>query len=312
MLSEAVLLVLSIVGPILVLVAAPVFWFDWKIKTMLKKENEGKRSPFAEKLLRPPGESLRLKIDELRTSFWETFFDLLPILFGPALTFLITRAAGPLISFVAVLTMILVCFFLALRKWQTIASIRTDLQNHRLGFDGERFVASELEPLAAQGYRVFHDFIIDTRPGGEATNYNIDHIAIGPEGIFVFETKAKRKETALVSNDSELSEYQLSFDGKTIRFPNGSYTTKPIEQAKKNAEELKGWLKSSGITDIDCRPIVVFPGWYVKEGLGTGVQTAKGIANRIPKMGRGRKLSPSEVTALAARIEDKCRNVEGT
>lgn len=309
MLSEAVLRILYIVVPIFVLVTVPVFWFDQKVKTMLKTENEGKRSPFSEKLLRPPGESLRIKIDELRTSYWENFFDLLPILFGPALTFLILSWTGPLISSIAVLSAILVCFFFALKKWQTLADIRADLQNYRLGFDGERVVASELEPLAAQGYRVFHDFIDDTKPGGEATNFNIDHIAVGPEGVFVFETKAKRKTTALT--DPKLSEHELSFDGKTIKFPDGSFTTEPIEQAQRNAKELKIWLKSSGITDIDYRPIVVYPGWFVKEGLRTGVQPAKGIANRIPKMGRGRTLSPSEVTALAARIEDKCRNVEG-
>lgn len=310
MLSEAFLRILYIVVPTLVLVAVPVFWLERKIKTMLKTENEGKRSPFAEKLLRPPGESLRIKIDGLRMSYWENFFDLLPILFAPALTFLILSWTGPLISSVAVLSAILVCFFLALKKWQTLAGIRADLQNYRLGFDGERYVASELEPLAAQGYRVFHDFIVDTKPGGEETNFNIDHIAVGPEGVFVFETKAKRKATT--PTDPKFSEHQLSFDGKTIKFPDGSYTTEPIEQAQRNAKELKNWLKSSGIIDIDYRPIVVYPGWFVNEGLETGVQPAKDIAKRIPTLGRGRKLSPSEVITLAARIEDKCRNVEGT
>ena len=310
MLSEAVLQILFIVVPTLVLVAVPVFWLEWKIKTMLKAESEGKRSPFAEKLLRPPGESLRIKIDELRTNYWDNSFDLLPILFGPALTFLILSWTGPLISSFAVLSSILICFFLALKKWQTLAEIRADLQNYRLGFDGERYVASELELLGAQGYRVFHDFIVDTRPGGEATNFNIDHIAIGPEGVFVFETKAKRKVTESI--DSKLSKDQLSFNGKTIKFPDGSYTAEPIEQAKRNAKKLENWLKSSGVAGVEYRPILVYPGWCVKEGFETGVQTAKGIAKQIPKLGRGRKLSPSEVTILAARIEDKCRNVEGT
>ena len=310
MLSEAVLQIVYIVVPTFILVAVPVFWFDRRIKTMLKTENEGKRSPFSEKLLRPPGESLRIKIDELRTSYWENFIGLLPILLGPALAFLFFSWKGPLISSIVVLGAIPVCSFFALKKWRTLAGIRAELQDYRLGFDGERFVASELEPLAAQGYRVFHDFIVDTKPGGEEKHFNIDHIAVGPEGVFVFETKAKRKLTA--TTDPNLSEHELSFDGKTIKFPDGSSFTKPVEQAKRNAKRLEKWLKSSGVTDIEYRPILVYPGWFVKEGLQTGVQPAKGIANRIPKMGRGRRLSPSEVTTLAARIEDKCRNVEGT
>jgi hypothetical protein len=43
----------------------------------------------------------------------------------------------------------------------------------------------------------------------------------------------------------------------------------------------------------------------------SGVQSAKKIAQRIPALGRGRRLSENEVRVIADRIEAQCRNLEG-
>jgi len=51
------------------------------------------------------------------------------------------------------------------------------------GAEGERKTADYLEPLVDRGFVLLHDRLI---PGGQA---NIDHIAIGPTGVFVIETK---------------------------------------------------------------------------------------------------------------------------
>jgi hypothetical protein len=60
------------------------------------------------------------------------------------------------------------------------------------GAAGERRTASHLDELAADGYVVLHDRLI---PGARA---NIDHIAIGPAGVFVIETKALRGKLMIV------------------------------------------------------------------------------------------------------------------
>lgn len=52
------------------------------------------------------------------------------------------------------------------------------------GADGETRTARFLEPLRAEGFAILHDRRI---PGGRA---NIDHIVIGPPGVFVVETKS--------------------------------------------------------------------------------------------------------------------------
>ncbi len=52
------------------------------------------------------------------------------------------------------------------------------------GADGEERTAAALEPLIAVGFRILHDRRI---PRSRA---NIDHLVVGPPGIFVIETKS--------------------------------------------------------------------------------------------------------------------------
>src|SRR6185369_9818593 len=55
----------------------------------------------------------------------------------------------------------------------------------QIGADGEVRTGRLLESLEADGFRVLHDRKI---PG--ARSANIDHIVIGPPGIYVVETKS--------------------------------------------------------------------------------------------------------------------------
>ena len=64
-------------------------------------------------------------------------------------------------------------------------------------------VAGKLDPLREDGYRIFHGF-----PGGP--NWNIDHIAIGPGGLFVIETKVRSKRRAAISLGHRLQSLQPS------------------------------------------------------------------------------------------------------
>jgi hypothetical protein len=57
-------------------------------------------------------------------------------------------------------------------------------RNLVLGSRGEKVVADALEELRVLGYAVFHDI-----PGD---GFNIDHVLVGPRGVFVIETKARK------------------------------------------------------------------------------------------------------------------------
>ena len=53
---------------------------------------------------------------------------------------------------------------------------------------GERLVGETINWLMKDGFDVFHDYPID--PNGKSGN--IDHIVVGPNGVFAIETKAVR------------------------------------------------------------------------------------------------------------------------
>src|ERR1017187_6856764 len=73
----------------------------------------------------------------------------------------------------------------------------------KLGRDGERIVSQELEKLRAHGYRIYHDFLGD--------GFNIDHIVVGPTGVFTINTKT----ISMPRNSNE----KIDYDGRVIRIP---------------------------------------------------------------------------------------------
>lgn len=225
---------------------------------MLAKEKKRSVSPFTEKLLRPPGESLRLKIDEIHMSMMDTGLALAIGLVIPAFAAIPSWCKLPAANLVIWMIIAGGGYGLAAGQWIKLKRLRKELRNHRLGFDGERYVAAELDPLVARGYRVFHDFVVNWRPGGDSTDFNIDHVAVGPDGVFAFETKARRK--PLDSENGGSKRFKVRFDGKTLHFP-GYPTTEPIEQAKRNATTLQDWLSQTTKSGFVVRPIVVIPGW---------------------------------------------------
>jgi hypothetical protein len=300
----------------LALIVIPALLFYWKLSRAIKKERGLTKSPFSNKLLRPPGESLRIKINELEDQLSEQLLVIALSLVAPGLFYMMIAKLNGLVVGVFLVLAIAICWGIVWFKWRKIFKLRKQLLNYKLGFDGERCVGAELNPLLSQGYHVYHDFLFDMHPGGDATTFNIDHIAIGPEGIFIIETKAKRK--SLNAPVNELEPHQIAVEGTsrentTLRFPDGSIDEKPVRQALRQAQQFHRWLNMPSISEQEVRPIVVFPGWMIKseKWKKLGIQSASKIAQRIPKLGKGRRLLPQEIEAIAARIEDKCRNIEG-
>lgn len=305
----------SLLLGIAIIIIPPVLFY-WNLSSTVKKEKGLTKSPFSSKLLRPPGESLRLKISELEDQLNEKLLAIVLALVAPGLFYLMISKVNVLVLGFSLCIAGFICWTIAWSKWRGLLKLRKELLNYRLGFDGERHVAAELTPLIAKGYHIYHDFVFDMHPGGEETNFNIDHIAIGSEGVFIIETKAKRKSLKAPAN--ELQPHELAVEGTSredtvLRFPNGSIDEKPVKQALRQADQFRRWLNMPKITEMEVRPIVVFPGWMIKSDKWQklGIQSASKIANRLPDLGRGRRLHSHEIEAISARIEDKCRNIEG-
>lgn len=64
----------------------------------------------------------------------------------------------------------------------------------RLGLAGERAVGEILDELRANRYEVFHDL--------QGNEFNVDHVLIGPTGVFALETKTLSKPGERVGNGS--------------------------------------------------------------------------------------------------------------
>lgn len=271
---------------------------------MLAREKEKSRSPFTEKLIRPAGESLRLRVDELREEMMEPLFRIVVFLVAPCIVAMVTPSARLGVHLVLVTLVFVTCWLLAWRDWRGLRNLREKLRNVRLGFDGERFVATELNGLLSQGYRVFHDFIVDWVPDDQ--RHNIDHIVVGPTGVFAIETKAWRKPLGV---DGEM---KLRVSDEGIQLPGDKPRKNAIQQARRNAATLSRWLTGSASEKIPVRPLVVVPGWYVDApGWKTcGVQTLRGLAGRFPGLQRHPDLSPQEVQQFGDRIEAHCRTAD--
>jgi hypothetical protein len=109
----------------------------------------------------------------------------------------------------------------------------------RKGLQGEQSVASELSYLNDE-FLLLNDVML---PGGRG---NIDHILVGPTGVFVFETKNYSGKYVCYGD-------KWFFQGKRQKYDVSSVSV----QAKNNANTLARLLHTSGFT-VDVNPVIVF------------------------------------------------------
>jgi hypothetical protein len=203
------------------------------------------KSPLKEPLLRLPGQSIDEQMDRL---FNEKLLNYL--LF--ALVFFLLASVGwiqainqsrlnPLLMSVVATPVIAYCAF---RFWQTVKEIK----RLKLGRDGERAVAEQLDVLKRQGAIVFHDLIGD--------GFNLDHVVLSGQGVFVVETKTRSKPTK--------GSPTVTFDGKTLLVNGFEPERNPVTQAQGNARWLAQILRASTGKEFPVRPVVLFPGWFVE------------------------------------------------
>jgi hypothetical protein len=205
-----------------------------------------KRSPLKDRPLRNPGQSLDDQIQDFTYDYmlWPTLLALFFVLLAALEWFRYLRTISPspgLYTFGAVA----ILAFAAYRFFKGLPRLRA----LKLGRDGEKAVGQFLETLRERGYRVFHDVV-----GG---NFNLDHVLIGPAGIFTVETKTHSKPNGDV---------RVTFDGETIRIDGFEPDRDPVVQAKAQASWLRELLSESTGRRFEVKSVIVYPGWFVNEG----------------------------------------------
>jgi hypothetical protein len=207
--------------------------------------NKPRRSPLKYKPLRNPGESLDELIHGLLYNFVTgpvvvAFFFLL---FAGVEWLRYYRPYRPepvVYSVVAIIVFIYTTFRMVI-LWPRMRALK-------LARDGEKAVGPFLDGLRERGYRIFHDVV--------GKGFNLDHVLIGPAGVFTVATKMHTK--PIKGNPPVI------FDGEKIRVNGFEPERDPIMQAKRQANWLRELLAESTGHEFDVRPVIVYPGWSVE------------------------------------------------
>jgi hypothetical protein len=183
-----------------------------------RRKRRGERQPLSEKLLRPAGYSLQCKLEDLNDNFNGWFagaflFSALAIIFASV-------APANLSARIIYLTVFgLTAAISTVLAWRTLWNIRS----YRMGLLGEQAIAEELQRLIPSGYKIFHDIPCEKND----CQWNIDHVAVGPAGVFAIETKYRTKKPG--RNGEQ--DHKAEFDGNRIEFASGDYDARAAGQA---------------------------------------------------------------------------------
>ena len=173
--------------------------------------------------------------------------------------------------------------------WRIVFAIRK-VRNETLGLEAEMAAAEEINRLMQRGYTTFHDV-----PGGK--DFNIDHVIVGPTGVYAVETKGRPK--------------KARGTGKALHFPEWR-ETKPLDQVTANAQWLRNWLTKAVGEQVTVCPVLLLPGWWV-ERTGRGdvlVGNAKEVAQMVGFDRGSGSLAESLQKRIAHQLDQRCRNLE--
>jgi len=118
----------------------------------------------------------------------------------------------------------------------------------QLGLDGEKAVGQFLEQLRSQGCRVYHDIVGD--------EFNIDHVVVAPQGIFVIETKTYSKPLR--------GQAVVNFDGTRILVNGFEPERNAVNQVRALGKWFQNILVESTGRKFPIKHVIVLPGWFVE------------------------------------------------
>ena len=204
----------------------------------------GRRSPLKAPALRNPGQSLDEEIRRLLVEDFTYYLFMVGIFFvifltecirwlnnSPPSPILYTLVAAPVIIYAG-------------RK---AFLIKREIRNLELGREGEKAVGQYLDKLRAEGYQIFHDIVAD--------GFNLDHVLVGPSGVYAIETKTITKPP----NGKAVVEY----DGDKVTVAGFEPDRDPVQQVKASARWLQELIEESTGKKFKVRPVILYPGWYI-------------------------------------------------
>ena len=149
--------------------------------------------------------------------------------------------------------LVLVLVSVGLVVWMLLRFIRS-YHNCLLGYKGERAVGEHLNLLHGEACRVFHD--MPAQVGRK--KFNLDHIVVGPTGVWLIETKPRRKGRARPG----YKDHQVTYTGKVLDYPWGEEAF-GLEQARYEAQWLSDFIFERTGMRLPVKAVLALPGWFV-------------------------------------------------
>jgi hypothetical protein len=291
-------------------------WFKGK-----RRARRDERPPQSEKLLRPPGYFAACKVEELaekvvlilaRATCAAVLFGLsfacLCLVFSAlahrAVTFRDLWGSPQFYQLVALTVVGLVAPVWCIWEFVWLSAAIDELRNWRFGMRGEQVVAEQLmnRELAAAGYVAFHD--LPAEKGHK--KWNVDHVVVGPAGVFVLETKTRPRRKAKWAQE----EHMVLFDGKVLTFP-WCYDAEAVRQVSYNVKWVRNYLGTYAPEGLVIQPIIVVPGWFVPtydSRDGVEVMNAKFLVGFIKRAQS--RYGTDELKHVRTRLDEGCRSLE--
>lgn len=272
-----------------------IFWW----LTDRKKD----RPPEKFKLLRGPGETQRRSVQKADENLS------LKLFIGAVVPLVIVWLALSLVRqlpkrVVLVGVAVAAVLFIASTVCAVIVLLRflNRRRNDLLGYLGERAVAEHLEPLKSEGYRIFHDVPCE----GRKTNFNIDHVVVGPAGVTAIEVKTRRKKKGRPG----FEEHVVTYDGQRLIWPWGEDRC-GIDQVRAEADWLRDFIAKRTGLHIEPKPILAFPGWWVTErAAGAFRVSSHKLLPAIIRDWKPQPLTPEQIDLISRQLDERCRDVE--
>jgi hypothetical protein len=173
------------------------------------------------------------------------------------------------------------------------------------GIAGEITVSHALDQLRVDGYDILHDLPFDrTHDADDLTGEspNIDHVAIGPGGVFTIETKFRSKGKG----------EEIVFDGERLMIDGREVCEGAISQTLGNARRIGEILSNVTGRRVTAQPVLVFAGrWFIRDLRRAGDRNAIWVLNddAIVKWIRNAtpRLSGTDIALYATRLREYSR-----
>ncbi|MFZ0612792.1 MAG: nuclease-related domain-containing protein [Desulfobacterales bacterium] len=202
----------------------------------------------------------------------------------------ITLAGGAIIGLACI--GLIVCFFIKRRRH---VEERRDV---RVQYEGEAAVGQELNRLMLEGYCVYHDF--------QGDDFRIDHILVGPKGIFAIATKARSHPNPKGQTPGAV----VAYNGRLLEYPQGT-DIHTIQQAESQAAWLSNWLSGAVGESLTANAVVALPGWYVKRTAPDGIPVINPKQfHSLLKYVRAKALDDELIVRIVLHLEKKCSATE--